>query len=1300
MLGHQSTKYQTFADAEKATTTHPLEAANWAAKLLFSWAAPLVPLANNRPLEPADLWPLQASSKVHTAAANFDAEYHVHGQSIVRAFFAVFGKRFALIGALKLLAMVADLAPPVLLYLILRTLAAPYEMQTLLLYGASLVLAYIVKAFARAHVVFQNAVVGIHLTSALRHMLFEKALGMHSSYVVWAQELSPTTFSTEVMQVADIALLVHRLWLLPLHLTVGMGLLYYTMGSALYAGMAVACALLLLHGLVTACYNASAHSAVHSQHINARMKELHKVLSNMEMVKWNGWEHACERAVLRLRDAEETALGRHLRFLWLSSTLLACAPALIVLAIFVAHSILSPGHWPATLVFPTLALVHLLQAPCALFLETVQAILLAWRALQSMQSVLLVEQVDDTNVVTVADRNAAKYARDHTVIAIHDGTFHWHRDAPSVLSKVRLRVTRGDFVVVHGARGTSSLCAAILGEMHKASGTVFLGGSIGYVAQKPWVQRLLSIRDNILFGKAYDRVKYQRVIDACALNMDFLTFPLGDRTEPVLQGPSAKTVVLSPAQEARISLARACYSDADIYVVDSVLAAMDANVAGHIFRHCFLGVLLHKTLLLVSNDPEIIGSKYIDATICVDDDGSVTSALNSTREKLPKSPIRRKKSQKDHTNLDVVSSPPLPTPPRRVPSGPMASPPLLVPQVELTPIAATSAAYVFTPKEKRVAHIDEATQVRRSLVLSSEDDGLRSPHRRVPSSVVAAYVDWRHRRGTGLALLGCVLLVQLFRVASDLWLTQVALPFNGDDTWLPRQLNTLSDKLGGLELRVVVYSGLLLTSVCCVSAQAYLVLVLARAAATRLFQHLLHRVLRAPLAFFDTYPLRRLLTRFRDDVYICDVHMLYALSPILVFTSTLCGTLLTATALLQVLGVLLLPWAIALWQIARDAILPVRELQRLMQLTQAPLSTLVAASVEGSVTIRAFGNKQLLRFYHLHHEKIEAFAQARFAATAVHARTSLHLQLLAAGLQATLLLGALLVRGQYSPPVIGLLITYSLALPVHLDCMVHMLAALETWMSAPDRLLLAAQLEDESPADAATTYSFPNGRITFDHVALAYKPNDPNVLSDVSLVIAGGEKIAFFGRPGAGKSCIAFVLFRLYALVDGRVLIDDVDVADVDVISLRRSLAIVPQYPTWLHATVRGFLDPDSLYLDDTVVWAALERVSLAGAVRSVGLDTPMDGDHVFSLGDRQLLCLARAILRQAKILVVDEASPEVEATLQRVLAESFASATVLVMTQHREVALRCDRVVLMDGGDVVAVGSPTDLLPVPQPAT
>ncbi|KDO34794.1 hypothetical protein SPRG_00855 [Saprolegnia parasitica CBS 223.65] len=1297
MLGHQSTKYQTFADVEKAAATHPLEAASWAATLLFSWAAPLVPLANTRPLEASDLWPLQASNKVHAAAADFDAEYHTHGQSIVKAFFAVFGKRFALIGVLKLLATVADLAPPVLLYLILQTLATPYKTQTLLLYGGSLVLTYIVKALARAHLVFQNAVVGIHLTSALRHMLFEKALGMHTSYAVWAQELSPTTFSTEVMQVADVALLVHRLWLLPLHIAVGVGLLYYSVGSALYAGIAVACALLVLYGLVTVCYGATAHSAAHSQHVNARMKELHKVFSNMEMVKWNGWENACERAVLQLRDAEEAALSRHLRYLWLSSTLLTCAPALIVLAIFVAHSILSPGHWPATLVFPTLALVYLLQAPCALLLETVQSTVLAVRALQSMQSVLLVEQVDDTNVVTVADRNAAKYARDHTVIAIHDGTFHWHRDAPSVLSKVRLRVTRGDFVVVHGARGTSSLCAAILGEMHKASGTVFLGGSIAYVAQTPWVQRLLSIRENILFGKAYDRAKYQRVIDACALNMDFLTFPLGDRTEPVLQGPSAKTVVLTPAQEARISLARACYSDADIYLVDHVLAAMDANVAGHIFRHCFLGVLLHKTLLLVSNDSEIVGSKYIDATICVADDGSVTTALNTAREKLPKSPIRRKKGPKDHANLDVVSSPPLPTPLRRVPSGPMASPPLLVPQVELTPMAATSAAYVFTPKEKRVAFIDEATQVQRSLVLFIDDDGLRSPHRRVPSSVVGAYLNWRH--GCGVALVVCILLAQLFRVASDLWLTQVAFPLDGTDTWLSQQLYTLG--IGGRELPVVVYCGLLLTSVCCISAQAYLVLVLARNAATRLFRHLLHRALRAPLAFFDSYPLRRLLNRFRDDMYICDVHMLYALAPILVFASTLCATLLAAIALLQVLGILLLPWTIALWQIARDAILPVRELQRLLQQTQAPLSTLVAACVEGSVTIRAYGNKQLLRFYHLHHEKIEAFAQARFATIVIHARTSLQLQLVAAGLQATLLLGAVSVRGEYAPSVIGLLITYSLALPVHLDCIVHMLAAVETWMGAPERLLLAAQVEQEQVArEARTTFWFPNGRITFDHVALSYKPNDPAVLNHVSLVIAGGETIAFLGRPGAGKSCMAFALFRLYALVDGRVSIDDVDVGDVDITSLRQSMAIVPQYPTWLHATVRGFLDPDSVYLDHTMIWTALDRVALAGAVQSIGLNTPIDGDHVFSLGERQLLCLARAILRQAKILVVDEASPEIEATLQRMLAESFASATVLVMTQHMEAARRYDRVVLMDSGDVVGVGPPTDVLPVPQPAT
>ncbi|OQR97943.1 ATP-binding cassette, sub-family C (CFTR/MRP), member 3 [Achlya hypogyna] len=1284
MLAHQSSKYQTFSDDERDPGLHPLDQATWWAKLTLAWATPLAALANERPLQASDLWPLQQESKVHSTAAAFDAEYHVHGQSVLRAFVAVHGRSFAIIGALKLLTLLSDLGVFVGMYFLLQALIMERNTdrnQRLLVVGGTLLGLQLGKALARPHLAFHNAVVGIHLTSALRHMLFEKALVMHSSNARWVQDLSPTTFATEIMQVADVALNIHRLWTVPLHIAGGIALLYYVAGNAMVAGVATGVAIALLHSLLGWVYGTTLNDASSTQHTTRRMSSLHRALSCMEMVKWHSWERAVEARVLRLRAVEEVALLRLLRYLWLSGTLLTIAPTLVVVAVFGAHTVLAPGVWPVTLVFPTLALVHHLQTPCALLPQTLQALGIAYRALRAMQAALRVEPVDDTNVITVADRNAAKYARDQTVVAIHDGTFHWAREAPPVLERVRLKVKRGDFVVVHGDSGKSSLCMAVLGEMHKAAGTVFLGGSIAYVAQKPWVQRLLSVRDNILFGKAYDRLKYQRVVDACALSMDFLTFPVGDKTEPVLQGPSAKGVVLSPAQEARISLARACYSDADIYVVDGVLAAMDANVAGHIFRHCFLGVLQHKTLLLTSNDPEIIGSKYIDATVCIER-GCVTTVLNSGREKLPKSPLRRKKSHKDGPSAsDDVYLPPPPTQHRRSQAAAMTSPPLLVSQVELTPIAATSAAYVFTPKEKRVAYID-ATHTSRSLVLNTEDDGCGSPRRHVSRSILSTYT--HAGGGAVIGLCAAVGIAQLLRIASELWLAQWAavpqtLPFPLEEA--PSTL-TIPQALR-LDTGFVVYAGLALGSATAVSVQVFVALYTVRRAAIVLFRRLLHNVLWAPLAFFDGYPLRRLLARFRDDVHVCDVHILFAFSPLLVFTTTLGATFLTCVMLLRGFGLALLPWAVAVGRFAIESILPLRELQRLQQLAQAPLSTLVTACVEGNVTIRAFGNKQLLRFYHLHRSKIEAFAEVRFATEALHAATALRLQLLGVGFQTTLLVALWLCADTRVPSVVGLLLMYAVATPVHFECIVHMLAALETWMVAPERMLTCVDVELEDDGGGAPW--FPNGRVVLSDVELAYKPGDPLVLKSINIEITAGEKLAISGRPGAGKSAVALALFRLYAIVGGRVTIDDVDTAMVDVHQLRRAMAIVPQYPTWFHPTVRAFLDPENLYGDDAL-WSGLQRVVLADRVATVGLDglIGVDNDEVFTIGERQLLCLCRAILQRPKILIVDEACAEIEPTVAQVLRDCFAAATVVTMTQRNDFVRGYDRILELEAGELV----------------
>ncbi|OQR90531.1 multidrug resistance-associated protein 1, partial [Achlya hypogyna] len=592
-----------------------------------------------------------------------------------------------------------------------------------------------------------------------------------------------------------------------------------------------------------------------------------------------------------------------------------------------------------------------------------------------------------------------------------------------------------------------------------------------------------------------------------------------------------------------------------------------------------------------------------------------------------------------------------------------------------------SEAAAFTPTEGKDAN---------SGLLVVEEERAEG---RVSMAVLASYL----RAVGGLPIVSIVLVLtvgmQLLKVGSDLWLTHWATGANAQ---------TYTDFAATSVRNLGIYGGLAFGSCLLVTAQSYAVVYFGIVGSQRMFEAMMQALLAAPMRFFDTNPIGRILNRCGEDVTFCDANIPFSLGPILFEVSTLLATVGTAMALTQWLGLGVVPLLYIYVKLAAYFMAPLREVNRIKKTARSPLISFVSEGLDGATTIRAFGSAYLQRFYRLNDEKVEALARARVVDLSINAWFSIRMQLISTTIVAVTLLATAVLHDSMSAGMIGLLVSYSLSIPSTFTYIVAIWANLEITLIAPERIHEYIQLESEGaretsmalPADWPAT-----GKVEFADVSFRYKPTDPLVLKNVSFAVAGGEKIGIVGRTGAGKSSLMMALFRMNDVAGGKVAIDGVDIATVGLKTLRSHLAIIPQNPVLFKGTLRNYLDPFEEYTDEQL-WAALAKVQMTDRVSADDgkLLGPVDenGEN-FSVGERQMLCMARALLRQAKVVVLDEATAaidhETDKVLQRVIRTEFAASTVLTIAHRLDTVLDCDRIMVFDQGTLVQCDAPKTLV-------
>ncbi|GLD97559.1 hypothetical protein PINS_up006249 [Pythium insidiosum] len=1018
-----------------------------------------------------------------------------------------------------------------------------------------------------------------------------------------------------------------------------------------------------------------------------RLNAVHECFRGIQNVKLNAWEDKMQQKIEQARQEEVTQLHRLSYMRAVSSTLGSEVSNFAAALTFGWMAHLGRPLTPAG-AFTILILFNRFRETSKSFRGIVDMIYRAKDAIGKIETHLSQLQLNETSSkspVTAAPSQSISAIIVQDVWLSCSGLPH----ATDVLvANANLTVRRGELVVIHGLAGVgkSLLLSAIRGDIDVLQGHVHVDASlrVAYCSQEPWLQTM-SIRDNVLFGSAFDERKYWCVMDACGLLEDLEQLPMGDATQV---GP--KGINLSGGQKARIALARACYADADLYLLDCPLASVDAVVQSDVFRKCVVELLVHKTIVMVTHNPEIMGSSFVDQVVELRG-----THLRSSSTVIGGSSRASSKEWQSRRRAGLGGMPPW----RRSSSSRNIS---------------VDFGLQLSPLSRELSD-----QIRRIATSAGPKQGPGGTSVHVSSGMLHAifsHPDTRRCMVWSLAILLCWAALAAFKDVLTMW-------------WAGGEVSNMSGKTSP----ALLFAGIVVAMSVASLAASLMHQVGYFRATDRLFHKMTHSLLHATMSFFYVTSVGDILNAYFSEISVMD--KLLARFSILFFTSlfsyTMC--LFVVWYILGWLGITLAAISFAFLRYTMDVRFTVRLLEIGNILGEDSLA-LMSELLEGESTLRAFGSQHFERLDQEHCASIDTVVRFKMFTSSFNSFVLLRSSIVSG---ASLVLVAVVVATRrVSSAELGLLIFYTTRLQ-------HVLISICTGALNSWSFLFSAQniydfgktrIEREEHAVAAISSNskWPSmGCVVFENVTFGYAdtqecvntiaaPTTPLALRDVSFSVRSGERVGVVGRTGSGKSSLAMALFRMHPLVSGRILVDGVDISRLSLKTVRSSITIIPQTPLFYRCSVRDYLDPFGEY-DDGRLWREVKRVGLGGHVRSLS-DELWDNGENWSLGERQMLCFARALLRPSRVLVLDEAFSSVdqgrEESLLGLLEDSVqpqqqqqqqspysnrddgggrcergvASSTVFLITHRVDQILGFDRILVMANGSVVEQGSATSL--------
>ncbi|XP_034896791.1 ABC transporter C family member 2 isoform X1 [Populus alba] len=1225
-------------------------------KIVFGWMSPLMKLGYRRPITEKDVWKLDTWDRTETLNDRFQKcwaeELRKPKPWLLRALNSSLGGRFWWGGFWKIGNDASQFVGPLVLNQLLKSMQEGDPAWIGYVYAFSIFAGVVFGVLCEAQY-FQNVMrVGYRLRATLVAAVFRKSLRLtHEGRRKFASGKITNLMTTDAEALQQICQSLHTLWSAPFRIIVAMVLLYQQLNVASLLGALMLVLLFPIQTFVISRMQKLSKEGL--QRTDKRIGLMNEILAAMDTVKCYAWESSFQAKVQGVRDDELSWFRKASLLGACNSFILNSIPVMVTVISFGMYTLLGGNLTPAR-AFTSLSLFAVLRFPLFMLPNMITQVVNANVSLKRLEELFLAEErILLPNPLLDPCLPA---------VSIKNGYFSWDSKAERhTLSNINLDVPIGSLVAVVGStgEGKTSLVSAMLGELPATSdASVVIRGTVAYVPQVSWIFNA-TVRDNILFGSPFDSARYEKAIDVTALQHDLDLLPGGDLTEIGERG-----VNISGGQKQRVSMARAVYSNSDVYIFDDPLSALDAHVGRQVFDKCIKGELSRKTRILVTNQLHFLSQ--VDRIILVHEgtvkeEGTFEDLSNNGMlfQKLMENAGKMEEYEEQENNEIVDNK----TSSNQVANGVMNNLP-------------RNVSGTKKPKEGK------------SVLIKQEER---------ETGVVNLKVLTRYKNALGgawvvMVLFICYLMTEVLRVSSS--------------TWLSNWTDQGTSKRHGPLYYNLIYSILSIGQVSVTLLNSYWLITSSLYAAKRLHDAMLNSILRAPMVFFHTNPLGRIINRFAKDLGDIDrnvaifVNMFMGQISQLLSTFVLIG-IVSTMSLWAIMPLLVLFYGAYLYYQSTA-----REVKRLDSITRSPVYAQFGEALNGLSTIRAY--KAYDRMARINGKSMDNNVRYTLVNMGANRWLAIRLETLGGIMIWFTATFAVMQNGradnqQAFASTMGLLLSYALNITSLLTAVLRLASLAENSLNSVERVGTYIELPSEAPLVIESNRPPPgwpsSGAIKFEDVVLRYRPELPPVLHGLSFTIFPSDKVGIVGRTGAGKSSMLNALFRIVELERGRILIDDCDIAKFGLMDLRKVLGIIPQSPVLFSGTVRFNLDPFSEH-NDADLWEALERAHLKDVIRrnSLGLDSEVTeaGDN-FSVGQRQLLSLARALLRRSKILVLDEATAAVDvrtdALIQKTIREEFRSCTMLIIAHRLNTIIDCDRVILLDSGRVLEYDTPEELL-------
>nr|XP_021527629.1 multidrug resistance-associated protein 1-like [Aotus nancymaae] len=1247
----------------------PEKSASFFSKVTYSWFSRVITLGYTRPLEREDLFELNESDSSYTVCPIFEkqwrkevlrtqerqkvkASFHKEADttkpSLLYALWNTFKSVLIQVALFKVFADILSFTSPLIMkqMIIFCEHSSDFGWN-----GYGYAMALFVVVFSQTLILQQyqrfNMLTSAKVKTAVNGLIYKKTLLLSN---VSRQKFSTgeviNLMSADAQQLMDMTSNLNLLWSAPFQILMVISLLWQELGPAVLAGVAVLVFVIPINALAATKIKKLKKSQRRIK--DKQIKLLKEILHGIKILKLYAWEPSYKNKITKIRD-QELEFQKSARYLTVFSMLtLTFIPFLVSLATFRVYFLLNEENiLTATKVFTSMSLFNILRIPLFELPGVISAVIQTRISLGRLEDFLNAKELLPQSIET-------EYIGDHA-IGFTDASFSWDKRGIPVLKDLNLKIPEGALVGVVGqvGSGKSSMLSAILGEMEKLTGIVQRKGSVAYVSQQAWIQNCI-LQENILFGSIMNKEFYEQVLEACALLPDLEQLPKGDQTEIGERG-----VTISGGQQHRVSLARAVYSGADIYLLDDPLSAVDVHVGKQLFEKVIgsSGLLKNKTRILVTHNLTLLPQMDL---IVLMESGRVAQ-MGTYQELLSKT--------KNLRNLHQIISE----------------------EEKAHALKQVSAVNSRTRRKNQILDQKDRSSLDQGKQLSMKKEKIAVG--RVKFSIILQYLQafgWFWVWLTMFTYLG----QNLLSVGQNLWLSA----WTKEAKYMTMNESTEWKQIRSNKLNVYGLLGLIKGLFVC--SGAYVITRGSLSASRTLYVQLLNNVLHLPIQFFETNSTGQIISRFTKDIFILDMHLHYYLRLWLNYTLEVIGTILVIVGALPLFILGIIPVVFFYFSIQRYYVASSRQIRRLTGASRSPVISHFSETLSGVSTIRAFGHEQ--RFIQQNKEVVNENLVCFYNNVISNRWLSVRLEFLGNLLVLLAALLAVLAGNSIDSAIVGLSISYALNITHSLNFWVKKTSEIETNAVSLERVCEYENMDKEAPwiTSRRPPLQWPNkGVVEFINYQARYRDDLSLALQDITFQTHGEEKIGIVGRTGAGKSTLSNCLFRIVERAGGKIIIDGIDISTIGLHDLRSKLNIIPQHPILFSGTLQMNLDPLNKY-SDSKLWKVLELCHLKEFVQSLPeklLYEISEGGENLSVGQRQLLCLARALLRKTKILILDEATAsidfETDKLVQTTIRKEFSDCTILTIAHRLQSIIDSDRVLVLDSGRIVEFEAPQKLI-------